>query len=145
MKRGPQTCVLLRKAFPEDTLRCCHLTVITLSSVTSLTKNHLVQYAFHHSLIAYQLPTSRVHRMSSALHSAQLARQMVEGLQEGPHVPPAAAALTPNDAFLLEAGVTLHRCRTDPVAIHTSACTVSAVSASVDVRAVRSLQVLKSE
>jgi len=47
-------------------------------------------------------------RMSSALHSAQLARQMVEGLQEGPHVPPAAAALTPNDAFLLEAGVTLH-------------------------------------
>lgn len=49
-------------------------------------------------------------RMSSALHSAQLARQILAGLQAGDCVSPAAGSLTANDAFLLEAAVSLHRC-----------------------------------
>ncbi len=56
--------------------------------------------------------------MSSALHSAQLARQLLAGLQAGPSVPPAAAALTANHGFLLEAGVTLHRRAPPPRPAH---------------------------
>jgi len=48
--------------------------------------------------------------MASALHLAQLAQQLLQGLQAGAAASPAATALSANDAFLLEAGVTLHRC-----------------------------------
>lgn len=48
--------------------------------------------------------------MSSALHSAVLGRQLLEGLQGGSHAPLPAVALTADDGVLLEAGIILHRC-----------------------------------
>lgn len=47
-------------------------------------------------------------RKQSALHSAVLARQILEGLKKGPHASKLALSIDDNMAFLMEAGTMLH-------------------------------------